>query len=156
MIYFIEEGGGTYVKIGYSTNPKKRLPDLQPGNPRELSIIRIVPGGKDLERALHAMFSSTRRVGEWFLITAAIAPILDGGPAGDKLLDEARALGKQKKGRRHQTAFILTRDERETLRLISSNGTIVGGVRALIAYWNAQGRPALPAPAAAEGARDDM
>jgi len=55
-----------------------------------------------------------------------------------------------------QTNMELTLDERMSLKLASgdpySHGAIVGGVRALIAYWNAQGRPALPEPAAIEEA----
>ena len=46
-----------------------------------------------------------------------------------------------------QTNMELTLDERMSLKLASgdpySHGAIVGGVRALIAYWEAMGRPSL-------------
>ena len=46
-----------------------------------------------------------------------------------------------------QTNMELTPEERMTLKLASgdpyAHGAIVGGVRALIAYWEALGRPSL-------------
>jgi len=57
-----------------------------------------------------------------------------------------------------QTNMELTLDERMSLKLASgdpySHGAIVGGVRALIAYWNAQGRPVLQAPTVSEELAD--
>lgn len=64
MIYFIRSG--KYVKIGYSKNPKKRLDELQTGNPEKLKLIAVMQGNLQTEKSLHDLYSNKRIRGEWF------------------------------------------------------------------------------------------
>lgn len=53
------------TKIGKSTNPEKRLAQLQTGNPGRLAIVACIPG-EEWERLIHRMFAAYRMTGEWF------------------------------------------------------------------------------------------
>lgn len=64
FVYFIECGGR--VKIGYSTNPKRRLATIQTSAPFPCTILATLVGTKDDEQRLHAAFGALRRTGEWF------------------------------------------------------------------------------------------
>lgn len=63
-IYFIEGSGS--IKIGISGNPKKRLQSLSCSSPVPLQLLKVVPGDKMLESALHSLFDEYRTHGEWF------------------------------------------------------------------------------------------
>lgn len=72
-VYLITEalpgGGLRYAKIGYSVNPKKRVAELQTGNPRTLVLLYMMPGTEEDERQLHAKYASDNVLQEWFAIT---------------------------------------------------------------------------------------
>jgi hypothetical protein len=61
FIYFIQSGEDGPIKIGFSNQPDRRLPELQTGNPRAL-----IPGDTSVERQLHTRFEPARIRGEWF------------------------------------------------------------------------------------------
>lgn len=65
-VYFIQEGEDGFVKIGRSKNVKKRMKSLQIGNPRPLSVVMLIPGGRSLEMTFHELFHEDRVSGEWF------------------------------------------------------------------------------------------
>ena len=65
-VYFIQDSGCGYVKIGWATDPWERLADLQCGTPYELRIIRMVEGGQKAEQWFHRRFAKHRIRGEWF------------------------------------------------------------------------------------------
>lgn len=66
LTYFIAVNS-EYVKIGYTQGTvKKRTEDLEKGCPYRYELIGEVPGGKELEQALHSIFSSYRHKDEWF------------------------------------------------------------------------------------------
>lgn len=69
MIYFISSKSPTEskcVKIGTSTDPVKRLNELQTGNPYKLKLLGVLPGSFMTEKALHEAFSDYKLEGEWF------------------------------------------------------------------------------------------
>lgn len=68
-VYFIQDDGCEYVKIGYAVDPYARLATLQCGTPYSLRIIRIVDGGQKAERWFHRRFAKLRIRGEWFSFT---------------------------------------------------------------------------------------
>ena len=70
MIYFIEQEG--IVKIGYSTNPNKRLSSLKLSNPNELVVRLIIEGTIEDEKKYHEMFKEYRHRGEWYLLSDEI------------------------------------------------------------------------------------
>ncbi|WP_141704487.1 GIY-YIG nuclease family protein [Planobispora rosea] len=65
-LYLIGSDEVRPVKIGVSFNPDKRLEELQVGSPVILRMLWKAPGGRDMERALHACFRSYWKHGEWF------------------------------------------------------------------------------------------
>jgi hypothetical protein len=75
MIYFIQarlQGGP--IKIGFTDcNPKKRLNELQIGNPYTLCIIGCVQGNEADELGWHMELSDHRIGGEWFEPVPAVA-----------------------------------------------------------------------------------
>lgn len=66
VVYFIHAPEVRRVKIGYSTDVEKRLIGLQTSSPCALRLIKIIPGGKDLEQRLHYRFRAHHVDGEWF------------------------------------------------------------------------------------------
>jgi hypothetical protein len=67
MVYFIHDDVATAIKIGYSTNVKQRLADLQTSSSTKLVLLGVMPGSMNDERRLHAKFE--RLHGEWFRVT---------------------------------------------------------------------------------------
>lgn len=71
-VYFIRSGN--YIKIGYADSPRRRLKELQTGNPEKLDLMGTVPGGTARERELHELFCDFHVKGEWFqLVTDILA-----------------------------------------------------------------------------------
>lgn len=65
-VYFVS-GGCSAVKIGWSGgDPKRRVTDLQVGNPKKLTLLHVAPGDRKLEKALHRALKFCRLHGEWF------------------------------------------------------------------------------------------
>lgn len=68
MIYFIRSG--RFVKIGYTKHSmKRRLEDLQIGNPVRLVVLGMIEGDRKAERAVHDRFIALHVQGEWFTLT---------------------------------------------------------------------------------------
>lgn len=53
-------------KIGYSYDPRQRRTALRWGTGLDLTLAAIIPGGRDLERAVLRFFRAYRIEGEWF------------------------------------------------------------------------------------------
>lgn len=67
MIYFILSSETNSVKIGYTANDaKKRLLELQTGNPIYLVLIGMIEGDVDTKKYYHEKFVKYRQQGEWF------------------------------------------------------------------------------------------
>lgn len=83
---FRSAGPNQPVKIGWSTDPAKRLKYLATGHPYRIDLVALLPGTKGLERALHNQLEEYRLEGEWFsrevesvvtkLIAIAIRPAM--------------------------------------------------------------------------------
>lgn len=65
VIYYMLIGG--LVKIGLTTNIKKRYANLHPQ-----TVLAIEPGGDDLERVRHAEFEHLHSHGEWFTFSEGL------------------------------------------------------------------------------------
>lgn len=59
FVYIVSDGN--HAKIGHTSSPSSRLSTLRNGNPHELELLAMFPGG---ERLLHEVFASSRRRGE--------------------------------------------------------------------------------------------
>jgi hypothetical protein len=66
MIYFVQDVVTKAIKIGYSSNPKKRLGGLQTATPNQLALLGVIPGGLEHEAAYHEKFEDHRLQNEWF------------------------------------------------------------------------------------------
>lgn len=79
-VYFITELEGSEceplrIKIGRSANIRRRMSDLQTGNPDELALMgeirtQGISEDKKIEHALHKIFSDQRIRLEWFGLSA--------------------------------------------------------------------------------------
>jgi hypothetical protein len=75
-VYVMQGDPGTPIKIGHAVNPIARLATFQTGNPQELRLLWVTPGGEPLERAFHRRLKGSRIRGEWF-----------GAPGADRFLE---------------------------------------------------------------------
>lgn len=74
-IYIIGEEASPHVKIGMTTDLRRRLKSLQSTNPASLHIRWSALGGRDIEQQLHAEFARHRTHGEWFKFSAKADPV---------------------------------------------------------------------------------
>src|ERR1700722_17317361 len=63
-VYFIQQGEDGPVKIGFSSNFKKRLASLR-SSKITIRLLGVLMGGRGEEYALHERFGQHRIVGEW-------------------------------------------------------------------------------------------
>lgn len=66
-VYFIQADEDGPIKIGFTADdPKKRLNQLQTGNPATLKLLGAIKGSIAREREFHADLAEWRLQGEWF------------------------------------------------------------------------------------------
>lgn len=70
-VYMIQAGEGGPVKIGHSNSEYRngifgRLQSLQSAHYETLSLLRVVPGERDMEDAYQFFFVDSHIRGEWF------------------------------------------------------------------------------------------
>lgn len=66
QVYVIKRKGARLIKIGVTTNVKRRMRALAAAGGGELELLVSFPGTREDEQALHARFAEHRRQGEWF------------------------------------------------------------------------------------------
>ena len=66
LIYFVRQGQNGPVKIGWSTDVRKRLVHIQTYNPEKLQCLGVMEGSARDEHALHRRFRDHHIHGEWF------------------------------------------------------------------------------------------
>ena len=66
FVYIVRAEGDSPVKVGRAVDVPKRISTLQTGNPRRLELLRVMPGGVELEAQLHLRLRESRMQGEWF------------------------------------------------------------------------------------------
>ena len=71
VCYFVGGNSGP-VKIGYATNLRSRLQNIQEGSPHKLGVLATANGGPFRERAYHQQFAAHHIRGEWFERTPEI------------------------------------------------------------------------------------
>lgn len=81
MIYVIGQKNRQWkslpVKIGYSSNPSKRLKGIQTGNPCPLCIRKLVYGTITEEKKIHTLLHEFKTNGEWFVFNGHAVNILN-------------------------------------------------------------------------------
>jgi len=71
-IYAIIRDDTREVKIGISTDPLRRLEQIQQHHGSGLRLALVMVGGRDEERKAHAKFRDSHLVGEWFRLSPEI------------------------------------------------------------------------------------
>ena len=93
MVYVIQQGKDGPVKIGYSSDPVKRLSSLQTGNPNQLQLKRVFDGGMEVEQELHTYLDDLRMRdnAEWFSPASEVLKRVEG--FGDRIpIEEIKPL----------------------------------------------------------------
>lgn len=75
-VYFLRTGNA--VKIGFSTNPGRRMKSIQTGCPEPARLVKVVRGRPWTEKKFHARFAEYRTGGEWFDLRGRLAKYLEG------------------------------------------------------------------------------
>lgn len=81
---FRSSGDGEPVKIGWSSDPAKRLSTLRTGHPYKIDLVMLLPSGRGLEKAIHTKLAEYRLEGERFsyqaesLLTRLVAGSIQG------------------------------------------------------------------------------
>ena len=65
-VYFVQESGVGFIKIGMSMNVEMRMCALLQGMPHDLTLLATMPGANRVEALVHAHFKHARVRGEWF------------------------------------------------------------------------------------------
>ncbi len=65
-IYMARVDGSPFVKIGFASDPVKRINILQTAHVATVRMIRLLDGTEADERRLHRRFASFLQRGEWF------------------------------------------------------------------------------------------
>lgn len=63
-VYFIEMQD--FIKIGFTTNIRRRLYQIKRGLPYQVKLLHQMPGDFDLELDIHRRWNHLRYDGEWF------------------------------------------------------------------------------------------
>ncbi len=89
-VYFIQCAVTKAIKIGWATDTRRRMTELQTGSASKLSLLVAVSGDERLESALHAEFKHLRLGGEWFRPYPELIRRIDALARHDAGLDSVR------------------------------------------------------------------
>jgi hypothetical protein len=73
LVYFLSAGIGEPIKIGFSSDFRRRLIDLQSTIPYPLTVLALMRGGCETESFWHRTLSTSCVRGEWFAPTEEVA-----------------------------------------------------------------------------------
>lgn len=63
-VYLISDG--EYTKVGFSTDPEKRLKQLQTAHPKKLKLVGLFEADREVETLLHEELTDHHVRGEWY------------------------------------------------------------------------------------------
>mgnify|MGYP003589634014 CR=1 FL=1 len=75
-VYFIWDRANNAVKIGCTKSPRRKVLELQYGNPNRLELVVAFEGGLDVEAALHQRFAASKIRGDWHEVTEELADLV--------------------------------------------------------------------------------
>jgi hypothetical protein len=74
LIYFMR--AGRRVKIGFTTNLKRRLSVVQIGCPEPIELLGTMAGTRAIEKGIHRQFITHHQQGEWFTLASEIVDFI--------------------------------------------------------------------------------
>lgn len=77
VVYFVQGELNCNIKIGSTSNLKRRLSSLQNSSPTPLTLLCSVPGSKSTETRFHDWFQPYRLWGEWFSPAPELTGFID-------------------------------------------------------------------------------
>ena len=72
FVYLMKSELTGLLKIGISIDPVKRRRTLETAQGGRIELLKIISGGRNIERKLHDKFSNYRKDGEWFEYSSEI------------------------------------------------------------------------------------
>ena len=91
-VYFIQDGEA--IKVGKTTNPQRRVEELQVASRSKLTLVCAVPAHHSFELAVHELFKPLATGREWFLLDGALRSFINRLKTGENpvavLWDHAR------------------------------------------------------------------
>jgi len=80
MYIYVIAGGRRHVKIGISSDPKKRLKGVQTGCPFTLRLAQTwhTKRAREIEKKAHTLLAKYRWAGEWFDVPTQVAVLAVG------------------------------------------------------------------------------
>jgi hypothetical protein len=76
-VYFIGNFQEGKCKIGCSSNPSKRLKQIQTSSPFKVSLLKTVPGDFAEEKKWHKLFEWCKESGEWYNLVPEILEFIN-------------------------------------------------------------------------------
>jgi uncharacterized protein YerC len=86
-VYFIQEGEGGAIKIGWAVDVQQRLALFQTGNSNELRLLGVIAGvPRQVEAQWHKRFAGAQKRSEWFFPTDQLLDAIDqkSSPLGER------------------------------------------------------------------------
>jgi hypothetical protein len=77
VCYFVGEEDGDAIKIGFTTDLKRRLEEFRHYSPAPIVVRGLLFGSLAIERRLHAEFSAYRMHGSWYRREGDLAEFLN-------------------------------------------------------------------------------
>jgi hypothetical protein len=76
-VVYIAQAANGLVKIGFTSDLKRRLTELHSDAASPVEYLFTAPGDKRLEMLLHSQFADVRERGEWFRCEGNLASIIE-------------------------------------------------------------------------------
>jgi hypothetical protein len=76
-VYFVRIG--KFIKIGFTTNLRGRLKSFRGASAEPIEVLLIIPGGRELEQRLHALFCEDRISNGFFRNEFLLNEFIHGG-----------------------------------------------------------------------------
>jgi T5orf172 domain len=80
-VYIAKPKHGRSFKVGFSSNPRRRLGELQTGHHGRLELLHQEDGNRALEKSVHAAIAQYRQEGEWFTLNDLTRAFIDAAKA---------------------------------------------------------------------------
>jgi hypothetical protein len=72
FVYFVQSGDDGLIKIGYTSDIRKRISSIKTCTPTPIKLLGYIEGDYLTERELHKKFKKYNSRGEWFTCTKEI------------------------------------------------------------------------------------